>query len=318
MNFKELEVIVTIASSSSFYEAAYTLNYSPSVISKYVAGVERELGVELFVRGRRAAVLTLTREGEELMPHFIRIHEQCKLLYSSAEALRPRDGGYLKIGTGFHISSLGMDEILADFFSSRPDIRVMQTKLDFESQIHSLYSGQQDGVFILVQEGSPNADTLANVIKDPKVEAFLLVCERDMYLSVSESYFPEGVTDAPFSAFQDFMFVFHSNREVLEKAGTMTPFTRLSKRCGFELKPLYTDPRDTSAYYLATQRKIAIPSLRGAFKYPGTKFIRIEDWDSCSRSYFLTMKNNRNPELGQFKKSVGIFLGQGYLGGSKE
>ena len=315
MNFKEIEAIVTIASSSSFYEAAYTLNYSPSVISKYVANVERELGVELFVRGRRASVLTLTKEGETLIPYFTRAHEQCKLLYSNADALRPKDGGYLKIGTGYYLSSLGLDEILADFFSVRPDIRVLQTKLDFESQIHALYSGQQDGVFVLVLEGALNFATLMNVMKDTKVESFLVAHETEMYLSVSESYFPAEVTSAPFSAFRDFQVVFHSNPEILDRAGTMTPFVNLSRRSGFELKPLFTDPRDTSAHYLATQRKIAIPSLRGAFKYPGTKFIRVEDWESFSRSYFLTMKNNRNPELRQFKKSVSIFLGQSYSDG---
>ena len=311
MNFKEIEAIVTIASSSSFYEAAYTLNYSPSVISKYVANIERELGVELFVRGRRAAVLTLTKEGEALIPYFTQVHEACKQLYGGAEALRPKDGGYLRIGTGYYLSSLGMDAILADFFSVRPDIRVLQTKLDFESRIHALYSGQQDGVFVLAQEGSPNFTTLMNVTKDSKVESFLVVRERDMYLSVSERYFP-GVTSAPFSAFQDFQIVFHSNPETLDRSGTMIPFVNLSRRCGFELKTLYTDPRDTSAHYLATQRKIAIPSLRGAFKYPGTRLIRIEDWDSFSMSYFLTLKSNRNPELRQFKKSVSIYLGQGY------
>jgi hypothetical protein len=88
----------------------------------------------------------------------------------------------------------------------------------------------------------------------------------------------------------------------------MTPFTELSRKVGFEIKPIYIDPRDTSAFYLATQMKVAIPSLRGSFKYPGVKFVRIEDWASSSTSYFLALRANRNTALAQFKKSVQAFL----------
>lgn len=310
MNMKEIEVLITIARSKSFSEAAYALNYSPSVISKYVSTVEDELGVILFTRSNRASSISLTKEGTILMPHFLSIHESCQRLRNDAAALQESSTRLLRISTGGQLCSPGMDEIIADFFHSNTDIRIEQTKLDFESQIHALYSEQQDGVFFLVQDGSDNAETLDRLIKDPKIESYLLVREHDMYLGISEEQSLGKQDAAPFSAFCDYTFAFHSNKTILTKSGTMTPFVELSKKVGFELKPIYIDPRDTSAFYLATQMKIAIPSLRGSFKYPGVKFVRIEDWESASSSYFLTLSANRSTALAQFKKNVQAFLNQ--------
>ena len=309
MNIKEIEAVVTVSQSKSFYEAAFMLNYSPSVISKYISNVERALDVKLFVRGNRSAAVSLTEEGAALMPHFARIHNNSVMLKSATDALKSAAKSFLKIGTGYNVSSLGMDEILADFFSAYPEIRIEQTKLDFESQIHGLYSGRQDGIFVLVLDGSPDSAALERVVKDPKIESFLLVRERDMYLGVSEKFFPDEVTGAPFSMFEDFHIAFHSDQAILKNAGTMRPFIELSESAGFKLNPIYIDPRDTSAYYLATKRKIAIPSLRGSFNYPGFKFVRIENWNSSSSSYFLSLRKNRRPELQKIRKCIGVFIG---------
>ena len=307
MNMKEIEVLMTIARSKSFYEAACALNYAPSVVSKCVSNVEEELGVVLFVRSNRASSIALTKEGSILMPHFLRLHECGQQLRSDAAVLQGGNNSLLKIGTGNQLISLGMDEIMAHFYQAHPEVRIEQTRMDFESQIHSMYSGQQDGVFLLVQNGSSNSNSLNSLLEDSKVESFLLVREHNIYLGISEDHPLANKDSTPLAAFREFSIAFHSDKAILVKAGTMAPFLRLSKKAGFELTPIYIDPRDTSAFYLATQMKIAIPSLRCSVKYPGVKFVRVED----STSYFLTLKANRNSALAQFKKSVQVFLSQG-------
>ncbi|SHH86761.1 regulatory helix-turn-helix protein, lysR family [Sporobacter termitidis DSM 10068] len=308
MNMKEIEALVTVSKSRSFYEAADALNYTPSVISKYVLRVEKELGVVLFARGSRASSVALTTEGEALMPHFVRMLESFRALHSDAAGLLGARDGLLRIGTGVQTYSPGMDEIMADFILAHPEVRIEQTKLDFESQLHALYSGGQDGIFTLVQHGSHNAETLSSVVEDARVDAFPLVRVDVMYLGISENDPLAALDDAPLPAFRDFAFAFHSDKDILVKAGTMAPFAALSEKAGFPLKSIYLDPRDTSAYYLATQMKIAIPSLRCSVSYPGVKFVRLSDWDACSTSYFLSLKSGRSPALAQFKKSVQAFL----------
>ena len=56
MNAKEVEALLTATGGRSLYEAACTLNYAPSVISKHIANVEAEPGVCFFWRRCAATV----------------------------------------------------------------------------------------------------------------------------------------------------------------------------------------------------------------------------------------------------------------------
>ena len=168
MNMKEIEAIVTVARSRSFFEAACTLNYAPSVISKCVSSIEDELSVVLFSRSNRASSVSMTREGELLMPCINRLYDAYRQLQHDASALQTGDDNLLRIGAGVSFSTLGTDEILADYFLAHPEVRVEQTKTDFESLIHALYSGRYDCIFILVQDGSVNDDTLHRLQRGPE------------------------------------------------------------------------------------------------------------------------------------------------------
>jgi hypothetical protein len=304
MNLKEIETIVTVSKSRSFYEAAFMLNYSPSVITKHVSNVEKELGVELFIRGNRAQSISLTKDGEHLIPDFIRIHESFLQLESNLAALQKDSEGLLRIGASGHVSSIGRDEIFANFLWEHPGIRIEQTKHNFETLVHMMYSGMVDGVFLIVQNGSPNIITLNNLLADPKIESFYISREPDMYLGISDKDPLAEKSAAPLVDFQDFSIVFHTDQDILVKAGTIEPFVRLSKKSGFELKPIFLEPRDTSTFYLATKTKIAIPALRSSFEYPGIKFIKVSDWDTFSLSYFLALKANSGKMLANFIKHV--------------
>ena len=304
MTLKEIETIVTVSQSKSFYEAAFMLNYSPSVISKYVSNVEKEIGVVIFVRGNRAQSISLTKEGEALIPGFIRIHESILQFKGDLSSLQYNSAGLLRIGASGHISSLGRDEIMVSFLKRFPAVRIEQSKHDFGSLIHMLYSGIVDGVFLIVQHGSQNFSTLTGMLGDPKLEAFLICRESDIYLGISDKDPLAEKSEAPLSAFRDFSIIFHTDQKILVNGGTIEPFVRISKKSGFELKPIFLEPRDTSAFFLATQAKIAIPTLRSSFEYPGIKFIRVSDWDTFSLSYFLTLKDNKNCILANFIKCV--------------
>ncbi|NLO48251.1 MAG: LysR family transcriptional regulator [Clostridiales bacterium] len=304
MNMKEIEVLVTIVRSKSFYEAGYMLNYSPSAISKYVKSAENELGVLLFNRGNRASPISLTKEGAALMPSITDIYEAYSRLKEDADALRSGNDKILRVGTGHQLSSMGMDEILANFFITHPEIRVEQSRMNYESLIHALYSGKLDGVSLLVQDGSLGSKALDNLLKDPKIESHLLVREHDMYLGISDRHPLAECDSAPLNAFKDFSIAFHSDRTIRTKAGTMEPFLRLSEKRGFKLNPIFIDPRDVSAFILAAQKKVAVPSLRCLVRYPGVKFIRIQDWETFTTAYFLSLKANHNPALLQLIKTI--------------
>ena len=308
MNLKEIEAIVTVSKSKSFYEAAFMLNYSPSVISKYVSNVEKELNVVLFVRGNRAQSVALTEEGEALMPGIIRIHENVLQFNAELSKLQNSKNMILRIGTSGHLSSLGRDEVMASFLQQYPKVSIKQFKHDMEDVlIRMLYSGAVDGVFLIVLDGSQNSRTLTNLNDDPKIESFLIYKESAIYLGISDKDPLAELSEAPLYAFRDHLIMFHADQDTLVKAGTIEPFVRISEKSGFELKPIFLEPRDASSYYLATQAKIAIPTLRSSFEYPGIKFVRVSDWDTFCLSYFFALKENSSRILTDFKKCVSAF-----------
>ena len=85
------EIFLKVCETGSFSKAAEALNYTQSGISQMMAGLEEELGVQLFARVKRG--VSLTDNGARLIPYIQEMVNQkdklrC-LLYTSPS---PRDG----------------------------------------------------------------------------------------------------------------------------------------------------------------------------------------------------------------------------------
>ena len=302
--FEEVETSVTVSKSNSFNEAAYLLNYAPSTISKAVNNVEKDIGFTLFVRGNRANAASLTKEGQALMPSFIRINDSVQQLKNDLTVMHKENKDLLKIGSTTNIGYRQRDEILADFMVNNPEIRLEQVKSDFATLLHMLYSGSASGVFLYAQYGSKNYTILESVLDDPQLEAICIGREHDMYLAISE-HDPLAQRDiAPFSAFRDYTLLVHPDKNVLANAGIVEPFRALSEASGFPLRTLALDPRDPATFFLATKMKLMIPTHVMSFAYPGIKMVRLSDWHCDSVAYFLTKKQRSGHALNTLIKCI--------------
>lgn len=308
MDFRDIEIIVTVSKCKSFYDAAVMLNYSPSVISKSIARVEKEVGVVLFERGNRASATSLTKKGAALMPSLTIIYDSMSQFKRDLCAMQSDNEVLLKIGVSTHLSNLCRDMIISDFVEKHPEVRIEQYYRDFDTLVNMLYSESVDGIFVIVQSGSRNMNVLNNIFSDPKVESYILSSDSLMFLGISEKDPLAKESEAPFIAFRDYSIMIHPEKEIVVNAGVLDPFNELSKRSGFELKTVFLDPHETSSHYLATKMKIAIPIKGSSFIYPGIKFIRVTDWDTLSLSCFLAHKTNSSKAVANLKKSVQDFI----------
>ena len=68
MQLRQLEYVVAVAEEQSFTRAASRLHLAQPSLSRQVRLLERELGVLLFDRGPGQAAVTLTADGEALLP----------------------------------------------------------------------------------------------------------------------------------------------------------------------------------------------------------------------------------------------------------
>ncbi|MDX3594783.1 LysR family transcriptional regulator [Streptomyces sp. ID03-2B] len=86
MDIEAVRTFVTVVDTGQFQEAAVDLRISQQAVSKRVAGLERALGVTLFVRTARGARLTL--DGQAFLPH---AREVLRAVERAAASVRPGD-----------------------------------------------------------------------------------------------------------------------------------------------------------------------------------------------------------------------------------
>lgn len=303
MNVHLIKTIVTVAQCSNFAEAAYQLNYTPAVVSKHIASVEKELGVKLFVRGNKASGAEMTAEGRAVIYELIAMQEAWDKLNGTLSMLRDKPGP-LKIGTPNKRWSYGEEDIITDYILENPETGLEQIHGYASEFLRQVGAGRLDGAFLVVQGELDDIGFIREFRQERECEFIPVERQEEMYLAVAQEYaanYPEGAT---FREFAEFDIAFNSDRLSLACGNNMMPFVELSRKYGFELRSTFLDTNDAGVYRLATQLKLAIPSPRCDRSYPGVGYVRLTDWSGCVSSYFVCMKKNPSPALKRFKAAI--------------
>lgn len=120
--FRALQFFVTVSHKGSFIDAAKTLGTSPSTISKAIARLEDELGIQLFTRTTRA--LKLTPAGQQYLTTVKKLlneldHNESELRNESTEI-----SGTLKINVPISYGRLYIRPLIAPFCKAYPNISI--------------------------------------------------------------------------------------------------------------------------------------------------------------------------------------------------
>jgi LysR family cyn operon transcriptional activator len=111
VDLRHLRAFAAIVDSGGFARAAIRLNLSQPALSRQIAALESNLGVPLFDRlGRRAL---LTSEGEDLLRRSRRLLSDADSLGERARALKGGHTGLLRVGS----TPQGMETLLAGFLA---------------------------------------------------------------------------------------------------------------------------------------------------------------------------------------------------------
>lgn len=142
---RSIEAFVAVAESSSFSGAARRLRLTPSAISKQIAALEDELGVDLILRTTRA--LSLTNAGNEYLLRARKILGEIADAQSAVRGQLDSPRGTLRISASATFGRLHVAPALPAFMRLYP-------QLDVEL---SLYDRQSDpiaaGVDIAIRMG---------------------------------------------------------------------------------------------------------------------------------------------------------------------
>jgi DNA-binding transcriptional LysR family regulator len=187
MTLQQLVYFLAAAEHGSFSAAAETLHMAQPSLSEQIRRLEAELGVQLFIRGRR---LELTEAGRLLRPQAERTLASAQEAAESVREVRTLMGGTVTFGTFGNAPYYLLSDLVQDFRSRHPDVRVR------------LIGQNSSEVADAVRDGGIEAGLIVLPIDDRGLDVRAAMEDEILYMSVDPERVREPMTierlaDAP-------------------------------------------------------------------------------------------------------------------------
>ena len=156
----------------SFSSASRELAVAPSVVTKRITQLEKQMGTALFVRSTRG--LALTPAGERHMPRFLTLVAELEEILNGTATDEQGVEGHLRIKAPTTITSLYLGAVLCDFQVAHPGVTLEIVLLD--RSVNPL-----EERFDLVVGALPA--TYPNVVDVPLCKYSVVLCAAPAYLA---------------------------------------------------------------------------------------------------------------------------------------
>ena len=140
------EIFLKVCETGSFCAAAEALSYTQSAISQMMAGLEEELGVQLFARGKRGVILT--DNGARLVPYIQEMVNQKAKLCQAAFHISHDIEGKLRVGSFSSVTALWAPGIIRHFQEHYPKVTVEILDGNYDEIRQWILRGQVDCGFL--------------------------------------------------------------------------------------------------------------------------------------------------------------------------
>jgi len=121
MKKSKYEVFMKVVEFGSLSRAADYCNYSQSAVSQIIIAMENEFGLKLLNRSH--AGVSVTSDGEELLPYIQKMSQSHNELSDKVNELLGIESGLIRIGTFSSISCHLLSPMLKDFKAQHPNIK---------------------------------------------------------------------------------------------------------------------------------------------------------------------------------------------------
>lgn len=206
MDLHAVRTFVAAAEAGQFQEAASSLAVTQQAVSKRIAVLERDLGVRLFTRAARGAVLTI--DGQAFLPHAQALLQAAE---RAAESVRPGRRALRVDVIGRRLSMAGL---LRDFHRAHPGTALdVVTILDADTALAALRSGTIDATFRAVLmpgrqlpdgvAATPVFDEALHLFTGPAHEFAAAPAVRPGQLAGRRIWMPGNVPGTEWSAYYD-------------------------------------------------------------------------------------------------------------------
>lgn len=284
MDSKLLKTFVTVANHSSFTGAAKELFIAQSAVSKHINQLERELGVQLFLRDTR--MVRLTSAGESLYRDGVDILSKMDAAVSALRQNSPLRRGSLSIGV-FSCLADEVVKLMRRFRTAYPDISVTLDWYEFGDLIRQLESGNLDLIF-----------SIGFAVCNKPLLHYAPLCPGQLHVVVGRSSPLAGRSRLTLADLEEYSFF--TMRPDVTPDGYMTQMRFFVER-GFEPRNMV---QHTSHETMLLQLQLHDDAygFMGHFQYrshPGVVFIPLdEDLGTSQDDYVMAAAwhaNNQNP-----------------------
>lgn len=211
---RQLEYFVAVGEAGSIVQAANEVNVSSPSISSAVAQMEREFGLQLFVR-KHAHGLSLTRAGQMFLVQSKKVLSEARALNQLANDITGNVRGPLAVGCLLTFAQLMAPYLRREFENQFPDVQVTQIE------------EHQSKLFELLRHAKIDI-ALTYDLEIPSDLVFLPLAELPPYALLPESHPLAGHLKVTVDDLRDFPMV------LLDLPFSSDYFLSLFAACGFK------------------------------------------------------------------------------------
>ncbi|WP_134685103.1 LysR family transcriptional regulator [Brevibacillus migulae] len=146
MELRQLQYFIEVATREHVTEASHVLHVAQSAISRQIANLESELGVQLFIREGRNVKLTVV--GKIFLEHAkMAINEIDKAKQKIEEFLDP-EHGTIRVGFASSLAANPLPTVISAFRARYPDIGFQLKQGSYKHLIEWVINGEIDIAFL--------------------------------------------------------------------------------------------------------------------------------------------------------------------------
>lgn len=151
MQLHQLEYVLAVAKHRSFSKASEEIRISQSSLSQQIINLEKELGVELFVRTTRSVALTTT--GTDFVEHARKVMEELAATRRCVQEYISVEKGHLTFGVIPVVGHYPIPSIIASFNRKYPGVKLNLIESQDDDLLSMLNNSLLDAAFVqVVQE----------------------------------------------------------------------------------------------------------------------------------------------------------------------
>jgi len=164
MNLRHLRTFLALAHGANFSETGRLLGLSQSAVSRHICGLEEMLGVRLFERlGRRAV---LTSAGRTLRTRLQALMREAESLPRIVRDLADGVRGDLRIGASVTAANAIVPPVLGAYRRQYPNVELSLQPSNSARVLEALGCGEIDLAFVGAEALPPGVTVLAEILDE--------------------------------------------------------------------------------------------------------------------------------------------------------